>query len=317
MMKRYTLSFVALFVSVMSLAQVDDDSPVPPSEDVIIVESTEDAPAPVLSGIARSEKAYEVASDSLQLATEAYNLARQEYKEAENALQQARIDYRNARRDLNQAKKNENPIQIDRYVVNVNPVLQEMSRGTQYGYSTFLEGSEKGGVLNVLSKNAESEFKKYFSGYVSDKVKRQKGELYFDDILIPQVSSTTMDVFVDFVKESNGVNMLTYFNMGDRFLNGTEVSGADEEVRQLLDTFARNMRYMELERELKEQEKELEKIQKDVERSQKAAIKSREAINAEEQAIAQAVAEEEASEILLEQQLDIIELTRLRLQKVN
>jgi len=277
------------------------------------IKASKEAQKPEVSS---DEMAFEMATDELKGANQNFTDARKAYKDAENALAVARARHKEARRSMNAAKKKANPVEIKRYNVNVNPFLGEMSAGTNYGYSTFLEGSEGGGLLNI-SKNAETEFKKFMSQYTASKVRRQKGELFFDNILIPQVSSYNVDMYVDFEKEEGGVNMRAYFNLGDDFLNGTEKSSADKAVRELLDQFARSMRYQNLEVELKAQEKEQIRISKSIEKYQKEAIKSREAISKSEAAIAQSNSKVDEAELMLEHQADIIENTRKKMEKVN
>lgn len=319
-MKKYVILFAASLVFAgVSSAQVVEEV----DSEKELIEEKEDLRAANEQALKAAEKAtekqldaFEEATEDLQDANDEYNEARQAYKDAENQLENARARYRQARRDMNEERKRQNPIQIDRYEVNVNPILEDMSKGTNYGYTTFLEGSEGGGLLNI-SKNAETEFKKFLSQYKAGKVKRTKGELFFDNIIIPQVSSYTMDVYVDFAKEDSGVNLRTYFDLGEKFLNGTQSSSADKAVRRLLEDFARSMRYKELEDQLKDQEKEQQKLQKDIEKYRKDASQARDDIQKNEEDIIEAIAKAEEAELLLEQQMDKVEFTRMKMDKVN
>ncbi len=248
-----------------------------------------------------------------------YHKSREDYMKSQNALEEARVALRQAERAKADADKLENPVVPERYKVNVNDIYSDMSKGEQYGFNVFLLGSEGSKLtkLNFLSKNADSEFRKYMKQFSYDRIKKQKGEIFVDNVLIPEISPTLMDLYVDFDNEEEGTNMIAYFNLGGDFLSSSNDPNGAEAAKDFLEQFARQMRYLEVERELEVQEKELAKLQKDLEKANKGILKGKEDIHKAERSIDENAAARDELEQLIMQQTDAVAYTRQKLDKVQ
>jgi|GEM_PF-6586244 len=316
-MKYLITTALFVFLGLGSLfAQVDENDVF---TEEVGVEEVEVAPpvATTTTGVSAASADLQVAQAEYKAAQTRMNEAHSAFKQSENEVESARMALKQAQRAAHEEAKAANPVVISRYEVNINPILEDMSKGNQYGYSMFLYGSEAAGITKVLSKTTDAEFKKFLKQYDAGKIKKTKGELFFDDIHIPEISSSRMDIYVDFVKEDSGVNMKTFFNLGSGFLNSTEESAAAGGARSLLDRFARHMRTVEVEQELKEQEKELVRLQKSLEKNQTTILKSRDDIVKNEQTIAESKINIDETESLLIQQNDLLDQTREKLSKIN
>ena len=264
-----------------------------------------------------AEKSVEKAMKEYQDAEKELEKIRKDRMNAENDLEKARVNLRKAKLAQAELVKKANPIEVKRYEVMANPVYEEMSQGVQYGYSVFLPNTETSGLTNFLSKNVDNHFKDYMKNYKSDKVRKKRGELFFDNIIIPEISSTSIDLYADFDEQKNGVTIYTYFNMGNEFLNFSESSSAVRNAENIMDHFARYIRKDNLETRLKEQEKQLKDLQKDLEDSKGEISKAKEDINGLEADIIDYRNSINALETEIDQTNDSLERTRLHLSNVE
>lgn len=286
-------------------------------EDTVPVEKTieeqnlePEGPFPGQSDVETAKKNYAQALANLEE-------ARQMKIAAENALEQSRVTLRTAELAERRQEKADNPIVIERYDPLINPIFEEMSKGSNYGLSTFIEGAEKDGIKNILSKNVDAEFKTYMKQFRSTKVKKQKGEVLFDNVLIPQMASTTMDLYTDFVDREDGVEIRTYFNTGSSFLNFSDNSASVNYANSLMEQFARYIRGKSLEAELSSLEKELDKTMKDSEKNKEDIQKSKAEIQESDTKIAEMRNKIGEYDTAIDTINDRLEITRNKLSKVN
>jgi len=298
-------------------AQVIEDSDPPVMDEEVEDEADVRIVDPRNARLSEAEETYEDALKQLQKAQKDVEKAREDKMNAENGVESARVDVRRAQIAMNEQKKQMNPIVIERYEVNINPIYEEMSKGMTRGLSTYLEGSEKDGLFNVFSKNVDSEFKAYMKQFKSSKIKKQKGELFFDNILIPEMSASTMDLYVDFVKEGNGVSMRTYFDKGGEFVDFDRDNAIVRYAERMMDSFARYMRTNNLEDEIESLEKDLKKTQDDMKDNRKDISKAKEDIQKLEAEIAEKRNKVGEYDTAVDSINDKLELTRKKLSKVN
>ncbi len=270
-MKSTALIIFSFFISAMSFGQVS-----PPKDEnvqgVVVKKEYINKLDSSNSQLEQAEKAYQNALSEQQKARE--NLV-----DKNNALESARTALRQAQITARQADKLANPVIIERYDPIINAVYAEMSKGSQYGLATYIEGTETSGFLDVLSKDVDKEFKSYLKQFNTDKVKKKKGELLFDNIHIPEMSTSTMDVYVDFVDHENGVNIHTFFDMGPEFLNTNDENNPSVQyAHRLMEHFARYIRKNTLEEEVKGLEEAIDHRRDDVADAKKEIAESREDI---------------------------------------
>ncbi len=244
--------------------------------------------------------------------------AQAEYIKRNNELEKARQELRQANLALRSSHKEDNPIREERYQVLINPIYQDMSKGTKYGLVTFVEGTETSGMLDLLSKDVDKEFKSYLKQFKSSKIKKSKGELFFDNIVIPEMSTTTIDLYVDFDEVDHGVNILTYFDMGSEFLdtNIRDDSSVDYAYR-LMDNFARYIRENILEDEINSLEKDLKNAQDSLEDEKKNIGDYKNEIQSKQTDIANGYNKISELESIIDSLNDKLELSRARLSKVQ
>lgn len=264
-----------------------------------------------------AEKEVQQAMKDYQDAEKDLEKIRSEKMKAENELEKARVNLRKAKLSQSATYKKANPMEVDRYKVVANPVYEEMSQGVQYGYSIFLPNTETSGITNILSKNVDKDFKDYMRNYDVDKVKKKRGELFFDNIIIPEMSSTSIDLYADFDEQKNGVTIYTYFNMGNEFLNFSEDSNAVDNAKNIMDHFARYIRKDNLESKLDDQEKKLKDLQKDLEKTNKDISNAKEDIRDLESDIVNHRSNISALETEIDLMKDSIERTKLYLNNVD
>lgn len=282
---------------------------------IVIAQAQEDAV---------QSSAIEAAQTELANAQEAYNKAQQELENAkaekiaaENEVEKARMNVRTSTIAVQQAKKQTNPIVEDAYKVIGNPVYEEMSKGIQYGYSVFMPNVETSGMMGFLSRNVDNEFKSYMKNYKYSKAKRSKGELFFDNIEMANVSPTPIDLYADFKQEENGVTLRTYFNVGSQFINFSDDNMQAKNAKQIIDHFAKFIYKDNLEKTLTAQEKELEQQYKTLESSKQAITKAKETMNELEAGIVTSRQDIEDSQTKIDEINEKIERTRLKLSKVE
>lgn len=270
-------------------------------------------------------KSVDDAKQQLDQAQKAYQAAlkqeqdlRNQLMNSQNQADQARATLRKATLAMNTAQKKANPIVVEQYQPPINPVYNEMSMGSHYGLSTFIEGTETSGLIDIFSGDVDKEFKAYLKQFKSGKIKKQKGELLFDNIIIPEMSNTTIDLYVDFKDQENGVNILTYFDMGTQFLDtNLEDDRSVQYARRLMDNFARYVRGNVLENEIKNSEKSLEKAQKDLEDAKNSIQESREEIHGKEAQITESRNRISEIEANIDSINDQLERSRLKYSKVK
>ena len=242
---------------------------------------------------------------------------RSERKELQNQLEEARINLRQARLAKMEAEKRANPMTEDRYEVIANPIFEEMSMGVNHGYSVFLPNTETSGMISLFSKNVDNEFKSYMKNYKVDRVRNRRGEMFFDNIQIQEISSTPMDVYADFIERENGTTMKAYLNLGDRFLDFSRTSSAVANAKNIFDHFARYIRKSNLEGTLEDQEDKLKDLEKELNDRKKAISDAKKEINQAETTMAESMNNIDTIQSQVDQLKNDLERTRLQLSKVD
>lgn len=272
----------------------------------------------------KTEKIIEKSQTQIEQAQKNYDDIRKALQEnradriqLENELESNRIALRKAKQELARRERTKNPLKTEPYKVIQNPIFEEMSMGMQNGFSIYMPTGKKDGLGNLFSKNVNSEFKTYMKNYNVDKVKKKKGELFFDNVSIPEVSATPVDLFVDIVKEDTGVTLKSFVNTGDEFLDFSTDTNAAKNARNILTHFAKYVRKTNLEKQLKEEENELEKTQKDLERAKEDIISAKEDINKAENEIAENRGKIAEAETLIDGLNRKLEKTRNDISRVN
>jgi len=270
-----------------------------------------------IEDVSSTESEYIQAKKEYQNALKQLQQAKQAKIEAENKVEQSRVSLRSSELSIKREAKSNNPMVIEQYVPSINPIFEEMSKGSNYGLSTFIEGAKKDGITNVFSKNVDNEFKAYMKQFKASKVKKQKGELFFDNIIIPQMSATAMDIYTDFIDKEDGVEVRTYFNTGSSFQNFTEDSSSTDYANRLMERFAKFIRTKNLEAELADLEKEQTKTLKDAESNKEEIVKTKSEIQDMENKIAEMRNKIGEYDTAIDTINDKLEITREKLSKVN
>ncbi len=293
--------------SVQGISQVIDES--------VVIEMAEEN---VTKNSSDPQEQYRQAELAFNEAQNRLAQAQQERIDADNAYEAARVQLRTASLALQEYEKQQNPTVIERYEVIMGPTYEKMSQGEQPGFTTFIESSDVDGLLNVFSKNVDAELKAYLKQFKSDKVKKQKGELVFKDIVVNQMSTMPMDLFVDFQKENNGVRVNEYFLQNGQFLDFNDDSQPYVKYAySMMDQFARYMRTNKLEADLNSLEKELQKNQKALQNKKEDIGKMKQEVLDGESEITINRNDLSSYESLIDDINHKIELTRIKLSKVN
>lgn len=308
-MKRFVIA-TSLLLSTHAFAQVNDiDSLKQVTAEKIEIQD--------LQGLEKAAKQLKQAEEQYNNAQQNANEQRANYKQAENEMEQARIALRKARLTLKDEEKKASPEEIKRYEVIMHPVFEEMSLGTQKGLGILMQGTEGKDFVKTVSKNGSGELKKYLKNYQSGKVKSKRGELFFDNIVIPEMSATPLDLFASFDEQENGVMMKLFFNEGTQFIDFSQETSTTANAKNIFDTFARYMRGYYLEDQTKSQEKDLGKLQKDLESYQKDIAKAKDDINKSETEIAETRNKITETEMEIDQMSEAMEKTRKLLSAVQ
>lgn len=219
----------------------------------------------------KPKSALEIAQSNLKIRNAHYNSKLKAYestkssqKQIEKELEAARMDVRKAKLALLERQKEAAKKSEAKYEVVMNPVYEAMSSGMQNGFSSYMPNvQDEGGRRKFLSKNIETIFKNYMKNYSVEKVKRTKGELFFDNILIPEINERPIDLHADFINQENGTTMRAYFNVGSEFLDFSSKSDEVMAAKNILEHFSKYIYKDGLETYLESQEKALEKLNKD------------------------------------------------------
>lgn len=297
---KQSILFLLLTISFFSFSQ--NGELLSESENATVIEAQE--------AVTKAEEAY-------QKSQKAAEDARAKKIEADNEVENARMALRQAKLALIQANKTVSPIIEERYEVQMNPIYEEMSKGINHGISVYVPGSEVGGLTNILTKNIDSDFKSYMKNYKSDKVKKSKNQLFFDNILIPEISTTAIDLYTEFIEQESGVTMRAYLNLGTNFLNFNESSNAVANAENIFEHFARYMRQSNLEDQLGNQEKSLKDLQKDLEDYKKDIADAKEDISDAETEIFESREKITSTESQIDEINSVLERTRMKISKVQ
>lgn len=341
-MKKFTLLLSLVLLTSISLAQ--EKTVVTITDGTVAVETKKEEPkkeAPKKKEVPKKEapkkkedpkkeapkpkSPLEIAESNLKIRNNHYNSKLKAYEstkssqnQIEKELEAARMDVRKAKLALLERQKEVAKKSEKKYEVVMNPVYEAMSLGMQNGFSSYMPNvQDEGGRKKFLSKNIETIFKNYMKNYSVEKVKRQKGELFFDNIVIPEINERPIDIHTDFINQENGTTMRTYINVGSEFLNFSSGTAEAKAAIAILEHFSKYIYKDGLETYLETQEKTLEKLNKDHSSQAEAIAKAKQQIAEAENKIFQAREAMTKSENEIDKLSLAIERTRTKIASVD
>jgi chromosome segregation ATPase len=139
--------------------------------------------------------------------------------------------------------------------IKVKESNESFSNGSHNSLSVILYVSD----INLVEKEWKSQIKSY--GY--DKASEKGGEYFFDNVLIKQLGTNTLDLFskVTEVKGDKAVQLTAAYDLGGAYLSSSQHSAQFEYVKKMMRDFAVKITKEAFDDQLKDAGKALSTLQ--------------------------------------------------------
>lgn len=174
-----------------------------------------------------------------------------------------------------------------------------MSAGLKNGYTIFI----KGGSVNKIEKH----WKKYLKSSLNGKTDMDKnGEILAQSVEIPSVGNA-VNVFTRVKEVSDGAEVTTFFDAGEAgYLSSANADG-DELIRKIMTDFGVQERVYAIEQQIDDEEKALKRLEKDLKNLKDDNDKYNRIIEEAKLDIVENEGDQEAKNVEITEQLEIIE----------
>ncbi len=175
----------------------------------------------------------------------------------------------------------------------------------------------------LVGKLWENYIKSYYSGKAE--WQRKTKEWFTDNINIPAVGGATpIDLHAKVEEAGSNATFLLWINMGTTFLNSKDNPEEYQEAEKMVSIFAAEVEKEKVRMEIDKQEKELKALEKELEklvaandRYHKEIEKAKEAIKRAEDGIVQNVKDQELAKQKIENQKQVLEGTKKKLDDMK
>ena len=187
----------------------------------------------------------------------------------------------------------------------VNEIQENISQGEQTGLEVYIPEVSLKTVQSALSKWTKSNKGKYISS-------KKEPEIFQDNVMLPEVSDNTVDMYTYLSSEKGGVKVKTFVDLGGAFLSSASHPDAFKAMEKVLEDFARNQLITKVNADISKEEKALKKLQSELkslenqnDKFHKDIAKNKDNINKQELAMKQNEIDQKSKEeqITIQQQI--------------